>query len=120
LLQSLALAHPDILDNPAPEVLFLEFGESTLNFRLQAWTVNTSWMRVRSQLMVKINSVLEASGISMPCPQREVLVKWSLPPDLENLVQLASNSVVDHKAKAEESTEKAVSSVEKEGDSKDV
>ncbi|MGD8412817.1 MAG: mechanosensitive ion channel, partial [Candidatus Latescibacterota bacterium] len=38
VLANVAIGHPDILDNPAPRVLFRSFGDSSLDFELRCWT----------------------------------------------------------------------------------
>ena len=39
LLLATAHQHPDVLHDPAPDVLFTGFGDSTLNFELRVWTI---------------------------------------------------------------------------------
>src|SRR5581483_3274305 len=37
-LLAVAQSHPDVLPEPGPEVIFTEFGDSSLNFELRVWT----------------------------------------------------------------------------------
>jgi small-conductance mechanosensitive channel len=73
LLLEMAKSHPDILEDPAPVVLFKGFGESSLDFLVRAWT--DRWdegLRIKSDLTVGVNRVLADAGIEIPFPQRDL------------------------------------------------
>jgi small-conductance mechanosensitive channel len=73
VLLSVARAHPDVLAAPAPEALFLGFGESALNFELRAWTSRFSqWVTIRSELGVAVYDAVYAAGMTFPYPHRVV------------------------------------------------
>jgi small-conductance mechanosensitive channel len=76
LLQGVAEAHPAVLETPKAEALFLEFGDSALNFRLRAWIPRfEEGFTIRSQLSVAINAALRDAGIQIPFPQRDLHVR---------------------------------------------
>ena len=73
LLLRVARAHPEVMDQPEPEALFLAHGSSSLDFRLHAWTTNVvRWMHTNSELTVAINRALSDAGIEIPFPQRDL------------------------------------------------
>jgi small-conductance mechanosensitive channel len=73
LLQGVAEAHPAVLETPAAEALFLEFGDSALNFRLRLWIPRfEEGFTIRSQLTVAINAALRDAEIQIPFPQRDL------------------------------------------------
>jgi len=73
LLEEVARAQPQILARPAPRCLFLEYGESAINFELRCWTDQPiNYNRIRSDLNTAIYDAVQAAGISFPFPQREV------------------------------------------------
>ncbi|MFN8642117.1 MAG: mechanosensitive ion channel [Candidatus Binatia bacterium] len=73
LLRRVALNHPLVIEQPAPVVFFMGFGESALNFELRCWTESfDNWMATRSDLLVQINKALADAGIAIPFPQRDV------------------------------------------------
>ena len=73
ILESVALANPRIVKNPAPQGLMMEYGDSTINFELRAWTDNFQvWPQVRSDLAVAIYDAVRDAGMSFPFPQRDV------------------------------------------------
>ena len=82
ILQSVALAHPDVLRDPPPETLFRAFGDSSLDFELRVWTrtmVQTP-TRLKSDLYFEIFRRFQEAGIEIPFPQRDLHVR-SVSPD---------------------------------------
>jgi small-conductance mechanosensitive channel len=73
LLLQAANAHPNVLKQPEPIVLFMDFGDSALNFKL-VFTLNNSFEAVmpQSDLRFEINRLFKAHNISIPFPQRDV------------------------------------------------
>jgi small-conductance mechanosensitive channel len=74
LLESVARAHPRVLQNPAPRCLFMSYGDSSINFELRAWTEYTNSVQVHSDLTVAVYEAVIGAGMSFPFPQREVRV----------------------------------------------
>jgi small-conductance mechanosensitive channel len=73
ILEQVAHANPGVLDDPAPDALFRGFGDSSLDFELRAWTdSDRGWLPVLSDLAVATSEALEAAGISIPFPQRDL------------------------------------------------
>ncbi|MCG8427695.1 MAG: mechanosensitive ion channel [Chromatiales bacterium] len=66
-------AHPDTLHEPPPAVLFLGFGDSALEYTVFAF-VNDRAKRlpVLHDLHMSLNKALQAAGIGIPFPQREL------------------------------------------------
>jgi small-conductance mechanosensitive channel len=73
LLSAAARGHADVLAQPAPVVLFQRFGESSLDFALRFWTTNDDrWLSVESEVRVAVCRALDAAGIAIPFPQRDL------------------------------------------------
>jgi small-conductance mechanosensitive channel len=74
LLLEVAAAEPEVLDDPAPAVRFLEFGDNGLGFELRAWT--SSAVHRRGKLVSALNHAIyqsfNAAGIEFPFPQRDL------------------------------------------------
>jgi small-conductance mechanosensitive channel len=70
-----------VLAQPPPEALFMEFGESSLNFELCVWTETrlNRPTRLRSDLNYKIWEKFRACGIEVPYAQRDIYIK-EIPP----------------------------------------
>ncbi len=76
LLLAVAKTDDRVLDQPEPNALFLGFGNSSLDFRLRAWTSQFSrWVAIRSELTVEMNRKLAEAGIEIPFPQRDLHLK---------------------------------------------
>ena len=75
LLETVASAHPQVLRAPPPQALFMGYGDSAINFELQAWPDHFKhWAQVRSDLAVAVYDAVYAAGMTFPFPQREVRV----------------------------------------------
>ncbi len=81
LLLDVARFNPDVLEEPAPVVRFLEFGDSGLHIELRAWT--TTLIQRKGKLISDLNfailDVFRRHGISIPYPQRDVHLKPETP-----------------------------------------
>lgn len=78
LLCEVAHRHPEVLPDPQPSVLFVRFGESSLDFELRAW-VAADYLRVGSELRVAVNRALSDAGIEIPFPQRDLHLRTGFP-----------------------------------------
>ncbi|AHB88381.1 small-conductance mechanosensitive channel [Thermosynechococcus sp. NK55a] len=76
VLLNIAHSEPDILKEPAPRVIFREFGDSALKFELWVWT-ETIERRVfiKSSLNFKIDYYFRQHNISIPFPQRDLWIR---------------------------------------------
>jgi len=71
-----------LVDDPAPQVLFVGFGESSLDFLLRAWVEdNDAWVTIRSELALAVNRGLAQRGVEIPFPQRDLHLR-SIAPEL--------------------------------------
>lgn len=82
LLEETAKESPGVLNKPAPEVWFSEFGDSSLNFELVIWTTEyTERPRVlKSQLNYAIFAKFAENNIEIPFPQRDIHIRSGLHP----------------------------------------
>jgi potassium-dependent mechanosensitive channel len=88
LLQA-ASEHLEVLHNPAPQVFFTGFGDSSLDFELLIWTSDPSRQApLMSDLCFRIEEIFQEQQIDIPFPQRDINLKAGempikLPPQLE-------------------------------------
>ncbi len=77
VLMGVAEGHADVLKEPKPEVLFVEFGESSLNFTLRVWTITQVQYpaRLKSDLNFDIVRAFAENAIEVPFPQRDLHIK---------------------------------------------
>ena len=74
LLLAVAAADPDVLKSPEPEVLFVGYGDSSINFELAVWSsmMLDKPMRFKSRIYYAMHKTLEAHKIEIPFPQRDL------------------------------------------------
>lgn len=77
ILMDVARKNRGVLQNPPPDVLFDEYGDSSLNFILRIWTSEYSDkpMVLKSQLYYTIFEKFREHGVEIPFPQRDVHFK---------------------------------------------
>ena len=76
-LLEVARRNPDVLNVPAPDVLFKDFGDSSLDFQLRVWTITQVRTPniLRSDLYFAIFEELGRRGIEIPFPQRDLHIR---------------------------------------------
>jgi small-conductance mechanosensitive channel len=76
ILMSIAEAHKDVLKNPPPNVFFVGFGNSALDFELRCVVRHVDVaMGVKSEINFAILDRFRAAGIEIPYPQHEVRLR---------------------------------------------
>ncbi|WP_159951312.1 mechanosensitive ion channel family protein [Polaribacter septentrionalilitoris] len=73
ILVNVAKSHSKILKNPEPRVLFMDFGDSALQFKL-LFNINNSYahLQIKSDLRFEIDKKFRENNITIPFPQRDV------------------------------------------------
>ena len=72
--------HPEVLSNPEPQIQFLTFGDSSLNFDLLVWIEDpTRQYIVTSDLNFAIVQAFRERDITIPFPQRDLHVRSAMP-----------------------------------------
>ncbi len=76
-LLAVARLNREVLDAPAPDVLFKAFGDSSLDFELRVWTITQVRTPniLRSDLYFAIFEELSRRGIEIPFPQRDLHIR---------------------------------------------
>lgn len=81
VLLQVAQSSPQVLADPPPQVLFKDFGESSLDFELLAWLADPREENVAaSDIRFAVDQAFRAEGIEIPFPQRDVHVRSGPPP----------------------------------------
>ena len=88
ILLNSAMMVKEVLDLPAPQVIFSGFGDNALNFVLWAWIDRMDRaLIVKSSLLYTIEYNLRQNNITIPFPQRDI---WIHHPDSSNKPSLTS------------------------------
>ncbi len=76
ILKELVDGHEKVLDDPAPRVLFMEFGDSSLNFRILAYVPDLmDRLTTQSDLHYAIDEAFRTHDVEIPFPQRDLHVR---------------------------------------------
>jgi small-conductance mechanosensitive channel len=94
VLEDVAARNPYCLDEPAPLILFKNFGNSALEFLYGLWFYKTDYLALRNSIMQEVKERFDAEGIEIPFPHQSLyageatkpfpirLVGDSLPPEV--------------------------------------
>jgi small-conductance mechanosensitive channel len=70
-----------LIDDPAPTVQFLQFGDFSLDFRLIVWTANPRRHRlIKSEINYRIWRLFKEANIEIPFPQQELRLRSGVLP----------------------------------------
>ena len=84
LLLKMVTAHPEVLKNPEPFIIFTGLGESSLDFKIYFWISDfVEGMRIRSEVLFQVFDALHDNNIEIPFPQRDLHLR-SVEPELLN------------------------------------
>ncbi len=73
LISEVVAAHPQVLDEPAYSVLFMNHGESSLDFEIRAFVPTPDYRLITThELNAQINTALAEADIEIPFPQRDI------------------------------------------------
>jgi potassium-dependent mechanosensitive channel len=76
LLKEAAESDHRVLSDPAPNPLFLNFGENSLQFELHAWLADVNnLLSARSSLCQEIARRFQEAGVEIPFPQHDLHVR---------------------------------------------
>lgn len=75
LITKAAAENSFVLNMPPPRVLFNDFGDSSLNFRLLCWVLLENGIQAKSDISVSIYREFSKNDINIPFPQMDLHIK---------------------------------------------
>jgi small-conductance mechanosensitive channel len=73
ILLECAQDNPSVMSSPKPQVLFVGFGDSSLNFELRVFLSDIDYRRiVHSEILQEIDREFRLNGVEIPFPQRDL------------------------------------------------
>ncbi len=97
LLLSVASTHKAVIQNKAdtsdPQVIFLSFGDSALNFELRFFIQDIKKrLRVLSDINFSIDAIFRENKIEIPFPQRDIHIKSTADDDPSETIKKKDNA----------------------------
>lgn len=74
IIDAIISKHELILEDPAPTIMVLELGESSIDIAVRPWVKTGDYWAVRADLLQTIKESFDEQGISIPYPQRDLHV----------------------------------------------
>jgi potassium efflux system protein len=92
LLKGILQNREDIMTSPEPLVFLHNLSESSVDFRVLFWAADiTTWLELKSRILTEIYNTLNAAGVEIPYPQRDVNI-ISIPKSVtQHLTQRGDN-----------------------------
>ncbi|MCI0665386.1 MAG: mechanosensitive ion channel [Acidobacteria bacterium] len=92
ILVKTAGSHPNVMHDPGPSVLFLGFGDNSLDFELQFWVPEARLhKRVNSEVAMTVAREFREAGINTPAQKRELYVS-SIDPSVKELLDVGDGN----------------------------
>jgi len=67
---------PEIMDDPAPRVDFMDFGDSALIFRVRFWITSPEfWLPAPTELRFRIDEEFKKNGVEIAFPQQDIHIR---------------------------------------------
>ena len=66
---------PRVFSDPAPQTFVDELGDSAVVLRLRVWAANSDYWSLWRALTERGKAALEAAGLTIPFPQRDLHIK---------------------------------------------
>ncbi|MFP4356126.1 MAG: mechanosensitive ion channel family protein [Phycisphaerae bacterium] len=63
---------PGILEDPAPAILLIELGDSSINWQVRVWAPADEYLAVRDATVRAVKQALDAADLGIPFPQMDV------------------------------------------------
>lgn len=71
-LMDLVKKDPRILNDPAPQVILLEYADSSINFGIRAWAKKEDYWIIYWDMNENVKNAFDAADITIPYPQTDI------------------------------------------------
>ncbi len=78
IMLEIAKMHPQVINNPPPKVIMVDFAESSIDLELWAWIANARQrFTVKSDILKVLKKRFKIEGVEIPYPHRTIVLKNS-------------------------------------------
>lgn len=74
ILMKLITAEEQVLKDPAPVVFIENLNDSSVDFRVRAWSKSSDYWDIVNSMSEKVKKSFDSAGVSIPFPQRDIHV----------------------------------------------
>jgi small conductance mechanosensitive channel len=74
ILMELITSEENVMKDPAPVVFIENLNDSSVDFRVRAWSLNSDYWAIVNSMSEKVKKSFDSEGISIPFPQRDIHV----------------------------------------------
>jgi len=103
ILFQIARDHPNALMEPEPQFYFLDYGESSLDFRFGVWTQTDRFFEFKNELREEIKRRFDLADIEIPFPHRTLYTGAVTEPFPIRIVEAPGPETVEPREREEES-----------------
>lgn len=103
ILNKVVPGQDNVLKNPSPFIIFLGFGESSLDFRVLFWTHFDNGLSTKSAVGIAIDEAFKKEGIVIPFPQNDLHLR-SVSDTIDFQMEKKSTSSTTQKGKTAKSS----------------
>lgn len=72
LIENILEQDSRVLTDPAPTVMLVELGESSIDIAVRPWVKSEDYWGTRADILQNVKETFDAEGISIPYPQRDI------------------------------------------------
>lgn len=72
IITDILAANETVLKDPAPNVMLLELGASSVDFAVRPWVKSADYWTTRANIMEAIKTAFDKAGVSIPYPQQDI------------------------------------------------
>jgi len=72
IITDILAANETVLKDPAPNVMLLELGASSVDFAVRPWVKSADYWTTRADIMEAIKTAFDKEGVSIPYPQQDI------------------------------------------------
>jgi len=74
ILMELITSEDKVMKDPAPMVFIENLNDSSVDFRVRAWSANSDYWDIVNSMSEKVKKSFDNAGVSIPFPQRDIHV----------------------------------------------
>ena len=96
VLFNIADNNPMCLEEPKPLIIFLGFGDSSINLQFSVWTKRQNFLELKTSIQQSIKATFDEQGIEIPFPHRSLYTGMATEPFPIRIVKNSTDQLNDN------------------------